>query len=202
MSLSVAVLIPVGPGHERLALRAHASVIDAWLNNRGPFGDVCIACADDADGRGPSWARNQLMNETPADWHFFLDADDEMMPGAFGLVDLTASATFGAICLDGRISRSNRWPVTRETLLGHGANGTLAMGCFVRGDLGLRFDESLRLGEDFDFYMRLPDFTKRREPLVNIGYRKPSAGPPVTRKDRQWQEACAVVVERYRPTSV
>lgn len=88
--------------------------------------------------------------------------------------------------------------MTREDLFQHGALGTLSMGCFVRGDLGLRFDESMDIGEDFDFYLRLPSFTKRNKPLVHIGYTEPSAGGPRGASKVGWLDACAAVIERYR----
>lgn len=197
--MKVAVIIPVGPGHEELAKRAVASVRSAWATHRGPFTEFVVHVVDDTKGElGRSAARNRGMDEAPADWHFLLDADDEMYTGAFRLVDLEASATFGAITLLGRRYRRDVWPCTRDTLLARGAHGTLSMGCFVRGDLGLRFDESLDAGEDFDFYMRLPSFTKRLEPLVSIGYDQPSAGGPRGYESIDWLKACNEAIDRYR----
>ena len=197
--LSCSVVIPVGPGHEAYSDNAARSVLRAWEYNRGPFTGFWVDRVWDRDGTlGPSRARNQGMDQRPADWHFLLDADDAMMPEAFTLVDLEAPATFGAVMLDGQVSRDNVWPVDREVVRERGALGTLSMGCFVRGDLGLRFREDLRMAEDFDFYCRLPGFTKRREALVNIGYRKPRAG--YGEKDREavgWLHHCNAIIESH-----
>lgn len=201
--MNCVVVIPVGPGHGRLSIRAFASVQDAWAQNPGPFRELQTVLVDDMDGTlGRSRARNQGLDDNPADWHFLLDADDEMMPRAFGLASMTHPATFGAICLNGKVTLANRAKVTRETLLSYGARGTLSMGCFLYGNLGLRFDESLDIGEDFDFYLRLPGFLKVREPLVSIGYDQPSAGGPRGLASEGWVEACDRVVERYRTTEV
>jgi hypothetical protein len=193
------VVIPVGPGHEVYAPQAVASAWKAWKTGRGPFTELGVVIIDDTRGEmGRSAARNRGMDENPADWHFLLDADDRMMPGAFALVDLTAPATFGAICLDGKILDVNRIQVDHETIVAQGARGgTLSMGFFVRGDLGLRFDEALDAGEDFDLYLRLPGFTKRDKPLVSIGYELPSAGGPRGYDTLDWLEACDRAVERY-----
>lgn len=193
--LSVAVVIPVGPGHQLVSARARFSVERAWVTNRGPFSHLDIRVVDDSAGLGRSQARNRGLSD-PADWYFLLDADDQMMPGAFGLVQ-DAPATFGAIVLDGKPYKGNRWPVTRETLFEHGADGTLTMGCFIRGDVAARFNESLENGEDFDFYLRLPGFVKIQEPLVDIGYSTPSAGGKRKGAEGAWREACREVIRGY-----
>jgi glycosyltransferase involved in cell wall biosynthesis len=199
----VAVIIPVGPGHGVLSDRAVASVYAAWVQTRGPFAHMNVTRIQDQEGKlGRSRARNQGMDAAAGhyDWHFLLDADDMMMPDAFSLVDLTAPATFGAVCLNGQKYRWDVQPCTREILLRMGAHGTLSMGCFLKGDLGLRFDEDLDVAEDFDFYMRLPGWTKRKEPLVSIGYNDPSAGGPRGYEEIDWVKACNRVIHRYRRT--
>lgn len=194
------VVIPVGPGHEQLAGNATESVVRSWDCERGPFDEIEIfQVPDPAGALGRSRARN-IGLEQPADWHFLLDADDEMLPGAFAELDQGAPATFGAIYFRARRYHADVYPCTRDTLFQHGARGTLSMGCFVRGDLGLRFDESLDVGEDFDFYLRLPGFTKRRDPLVSIGYDHPSAVGPRGYVRADWVGTCNRVIERYRST--
>lgn len=191
------VVIPVGPGHEQLAERAASSARLSFAD-RGPFRSLEVVLVPDPEGLlGRSAARNLGMERNPADWHFLLDADDRMAPYAFTRIDLEYSATFGLVWLDGRMARNNVYPVTRETLFQKGALGTLSMGCFVRGDLGLRFDETLDAGEDFDFYMRLPDFTKVPWPLVDVGYSEPSAGGPRGYTEILWIEICNDVIRRY-----
>lgn len=197
----VVVIIPTGPGHEDLAIEAVRSVKDAWIYSQGPFSDMTVVPVFDLEGKlGRSAARNQGLDSFPADWHFLLDADDKMMPEALELVDLEVAATFGAVCLNGKVPTNNRYPLSRAQLFTRGPVGTLSMGCFVRGDLGLRFNETMDVGEDFDFYMRLPDFTKRRESLVDIGYSKdtPGAGGPRSSQDCDWTAECWKVIEQYR----
>jgi len=195
--LKVIVVIPVGPGHDDVALAAQASVVQTWAQSHGPFGEMQVALAPDHDGLlGRSAARNKGMEENPADWHFLLDADDTMCPYAFAMVDLRVDATFGTVYRAGRPVKGNRAVVNLRILRLFGARGTLSMGCFVRGDLGLRFDEELDVGEDFDFYLRLTSFTKRREPLVNIGT-GPSAGGPRSSERCDWWQECDKVVARY-----
>lgn len=195
------VVIPVGPGHTRQATYAVESVMRAWEdeNFRGPFTELQVAPQLDTAGElGRSKARNNGLS-IPADYHFLLDADDRMLPTTFSLVDQGSPATFGMVCLDGVVAKNNIVPVTRDLLFKHGAVGTLSMGCFLRGDLGLRFDENIDVGEDFDFYMRLPGFTKLPVPLVSIGYwHTESAGGPRTSKNTDWGKACRAAIEPYR----
>lgn len=197
--LTCAVIIPVGPGHEEYSDNAVRSVVCSWEYDPGPFTHLWITRVWDGKGDlGCAEARNVGMNRTLADWHFLLDADDTMMKGAFALVDLKAPATFGAIVLDRRLSSENLWPVDRQVLRERGALGTLSMGCFVRGDLGLRFREGFPVGEDFDFYCRLPGFTKRQKALVNIGYRKPRAGSGEKNREAVgWLYACNDIIEQH-----
>lgn len=200
VSNSVTVIIPVGPGHEELGKQAARSVREAWKHSHGPFTSMKLVLVDDGEGDlGRSAARNKGLDENPAKWHFLLDADDRMMLPAFTLIDQDATATFGAVCLDRRVLRENVYPVNHDILRRFGARKTICMGFFVRGDLGLRFDESLDVGEDFDFYMRLPDMVKVRDPLVSIGYKQPSASGPRGRggKKIQWTEVCDEIIARY-----
>lgn len=199
--MKLAVVIPVGPGHETYAQDAKDSVRLAWERTHGPFDAIGVACVSDARGElGRSAARNAGVRSMEADWYFFLDADDALMPNAFGLVDLEYPATFGAVCLNGAISADNVFPLVRDDLFRLGAKGTLSMGCFVRGEVAKAtpFDESLDAGEDFDFYLRLPGFVKIKESLVSIGYRNPSAGGPRGYETIRWFDVCASIIDRYR----
>ena len=193
--MRVSVIIPVGPYHREIAEGARQSVMEAWANP-GPFRSLNIDLCYDHAGGNRSRARNEGLSK-PCDWYFLLDADDRMMREAFSLVDLSAPATFGQIMLDGKRSKRNRHPVTRADLFEHGADGTLTMGFFLRGDLGLRFDETLENGEDFDFYMRLPGFVKVKPPLVNIGYSTISGNGKHKGFEGGWHEACRKVIDSY-----
>lgn len=185
------IITPVGPGHEDIVQRCNASVW-AEMQRTRIWDDVYHSVVMD-DGRGRSACRNMPMDD--ADWFFFIDADDILLPGALDQVDLTTDATFGAIQVDGKITQENKYPCTWETIRQYGARGTLSMGCFVR-NTGLRFDTTLDKGEDFDFYMRLKSFVKLQIPLVNIT-RFPSAGGPRGYAKIDWVKECDRVISRY-----
>lgn len=195
-----AVIIPVGPGHDPWISRVVKSVREAWEHNPGPFHSLDIGLSLDLDGlMGQSGARNRGLNLYPADWHFLMDAEDQMCRDTFSLIDLNYAATFGAWMLEGKLQKRNRYPCTRDDLFRYGARFTLYMACFVRGDLGLRFNEDLDVrGCDFDFYLRLPSFIKRPEPLVNVGYNTPSASGPKSAEHVLWWEVVDKVVDQYR----
>lgn len=188
--MKLVVITPVGPGHDELVKRASKSI-----GTSSQF-DVEHFIIDDLAGRlGRSKARNLGMID--ADWYFFLDADDMMCPGALELNDFNAAATFGAISLDGKIIKENVWPCGWPEIAKHGALGTLSMGFFCRADVArrVRFNEDMDAGEDFDFYMRLPDFVKIKQPLVDIGYSAPSAGGPRGYKRIDWTAICNKVID-------
>lgn len=73
MTEGVSIIIPVGPGHEDLALRALASAEAQTL----PCEVVVI---EDTAGRGAGWARNEGVRQAHGDLLVFLDADDELAP--------------------------------------------------------------------------------------------------------------------------
>jgi hypothetical protein len=189
-SPSLTVITPVGPGHHEIAERAQRSVIEA---GKGAFNSVVHDVILDKSGvLGRSGARNSGIRRAKSGWLFFLDADDMMRPDALFLIDPWATATFGAVSLDGKILDNNVWPCTWRDIALVGAAGTLSMGFFCRTDVAqeLLFNEELDTGEDFEFYLRLPDFTKRRLPLVDIGYSTPSATGPRGYRKIDWTGIC------------
>lgn len=191
MSTSCRVITPVGPGHEDVVVRA-AMTVQAATYNPGMFDYIEHCIVDDRDGgMGRGLARNKAMWDG---WMFFLDADDMMMPDAFELCDFDSPATFGAVCIEGVITEANKFPCTQADLKKYGARGTLSMGFFYNGNL--RFNEDMIIGEDFDFYMRLPSFVKVKEPLVSIG-RGPSAHGPRGYDRIDWQGECQKVISSY-----
>lgn len=185
------VVTPVGHGHEQIVKRCMETVQEA-IRNQTIWSSVTHHVLMD-DGRGRSATRNLGM--TDADWFFLIDADDEMLPDALNRVDLSTDATFGAIQLEGRITPENKYPCSFETIRKQGARGTLSMGCFVR-NTGIKFNEDLDRGEDFEFYLRLKSFTKLSVPLVNIT-RYPSAVGPRGYKRIDWVKECDRVIRRY-----
>lgn len=198
--MKLAIITPVGPGHERIADRAMISVSEATSYSWGPFTEIRRQVVPDPEGViGRSAARNAGMKlHRDADWFFFLDADDEMTPEALTLCDQTVDATFGAVALSGKVVPENVWPCT-WFMIGRrcGARGTLSMGFFCRASvaLDLLFNEEMDAGEDFDFYMRLPTFTKVKPPLVNIGRDVPSAGGPRGYEALDWIAVCNQIID-------
>ncbi len=195
--MGLVVITPVGPGHESILPLAALSVLHLEHHK---FTEITHVIINDTKGElGRSKARNLGM-ETPADWFFFLDADDVMMPYAPRFAKNQASAIFGAVQVNGRVPPSNKWPCGRKELFEHGGEGTLSMGCFVRAEVAreVRFDETLDKGEVFAFYMRLPSFYKVKPPLVSINSKIPSAVGPRGYEELDWHKTCREVIERYR----
>lgn len=189
--MELAVITPVGPGHIEVVQNCIRSVGEM---ERGPFSNIRHVVVEDYSGAlGRSRARNKGMVD--ADWYFFLDADDTIYPDATAHLDTRYVATFGLIVLNGRAARSNICPCKRVHLVKHGARGTLSMGMFVRAEVArsLRFNEGMEIGEDFDFYMRLPNFIKVPEKLVNISY------PLNKGKKSDWLGACRQVIDSCAP---
>src|SRR3990167_4772063 len=190
LRMKLSVITPVGPGHKEFVLNARASVSLARYAKNCKFTEVRHVVIDDHEGRmGRSRARNLGMTED-ADWFFFLDADDRMMPQALSLCDFRYQATFGTVfsrCALKKIT-SNIYPCGWQQIREHGAKGTLSMGFFCRADVArkLRFDERLDAGEDFDFYMRLDNFIKIDKPLADIGTDIPSATGPRGYESIDW----------------
>ncbi|TAM46281.1 MAG: glycosyltransferase [Gammaproteobacteria bacterium] len=169
--MQCAIIIPIGPGHQTLAQECAQSVQRAFQESPGPFDDILVLTVDDSEGRyGRSRARNQAVRqaaEAGAEWVFFLDADDLLLPEAFRLVAPYVAhhdAVWGAI-LENQYGSSEivkRAPqvdhiYSLRQLLDNDPVTTLQMGHFVKTRVALAhpFDESLDTGEDFDYYLRV-----------------------------------------------
>lgn len=166
----VAVLIPVGPGHERCAKEAEASAHDALLF--GGFTGVVLPMTDDGSGR--SATRNALVSlasRCRAEWVFFLDADDVLMEDTISIFHSLmfdnpgVDAFFGSICSDdgnggGPRIREDQSPSGlssfREFLFTHPFLA-VQIGHFVRTDVALElpFRTDMDCGEDYEYYLRL-----------------------------------------------
>lgn len=86
--MRIAILTPVGPGHEWAAWRAYCSSCSAWNYRRGPFTEFRHFLFDDREAyHGRALARNILQERAykgwSADWVIHLDCNDFLHPAAF-----------------------------------------------------------------------------------------------------------------------
>jgi FkbM family methyltransferase len=209
--LKCAVIIPVGPGHELLALDAVESVLKA-AESPTPFGDVLVIRVDDNAGEmGRSAARNEGVKRAKcagASWVFFLDADDVIHPMAFSHVAPyigSFDAIWGAIHelaedeIHGVMRANQLLEISNiAQLLGNDPRATLQMGHFVKTDIALAnpFDTRLDAGEDFDYYLRVwSKYRCIKVPLPLFFNRRGmhSSGPRAA-TGRQWQTAAQRVI--------
>jgi hypothetical protein len=185
--MRIVVITPVGPGHEEYARDCRESVRIEEDRARIKVKHLLI---DDTGGKlGRSKARNIGMEE-PADWYFFLDADDRMAKGALEAIDKRSPATFGLVAKINKEYAFNVMPCGWREVALYGCAGTLSMGFFLRADHKMPFNEDMDAGEDFEFYMRLPSFVKVDKPLALIGYNRPSATGPRGYERLDWTEVC------------
>lgn len=220
-SAKCAVVIPVGPGHQAHYQQAINSVMAAAQHDPGPFTDFdCVVIDDTAGIKGRSAARNEGVREAAArgaDWLFFLDADDLMMPQAFqqmaphmdradavwGLILESVDGGLGQETVSGRI-RLPQLPriETVSDLLLHDPYVTLQMGHFVRTSVALAtpFDESLDVGEDFEYYLRVWNSArcaKITAPLF-LNRRGMHSSGPRSGNGADWRESVGRVLEKAR----
>jgi len=154
-----------------LAKECQATVERAWAADPGNFTELEHLRVDDTRGLlGRSEARNRAVLralETGADWIFFLDADDGLLPGAFRSVSPFLGhyeAVWGSIiemspgqtAFDVRVPQVLTLGSFTEVLL-HDPYHTLQMGHFVRASVAAQhpFHTGMNTGEDFDYYLRL-----------------------------------------------
>lgn len=217
--MKVAVITPLGLGHEQFVLPCRRSV--------GVASDFCsgievehIILTD--DGRGRSATRNAAMEQAEdADWYFFLDADDEMTQTA--LVDFQeaiqrapeAGAVLGDVFFtDGSgkprdydcISKYNKRPESWADI----QNAREAMGLFAISNF-FKAEPARRLGfhkgtstvESHEFVMAFlveHDWVRSRCPLALIFRNRPSACGPVGYGDKnfKWADAIQPVHDFWR----
>lgn len=210
--MRLAVITPVGPGHLQYADECSESISAAWSTSRGPFEHLQHTLVIDDQGKlGRSRARNNGMLSSPdADWFMFLDADDLCLPNAFKLfgdvlsLNRRLSAVFGAIYTDRHgVIPENVMVHNWGELMRYGAVGTLSMGFFCRASDAreVKWDESMDVGEDFDFYVRLlrdHNWMKIEQPLVKIRLDVPSAVGPRGYVTLDWWATCQKVIDRER----
>lgn len=165
--MEVTIVIPVGPGHDKVARRAIASA----ENQSVP---VRVVTAPDPDGHGAGWARNQGVRQVSTEWMLFLDADDWLENNAVERLLWQARQHPGRYVYSDWWNGHGLWataPDTDHAWCGgtwHAISALLPT-AWVRQVGG--FDESLPAGEDTEFFMKL--ITSRRcgvrlpEPLLH-----------------------------------
>jgi succinoglycan biosynthesis protein ExoU len=142
--------------------------------------DARVSFFQQEGNAGPAAARNRAINATTAPWLSVLDADDYFLPGRLEkLHRLTSECEFVSGQLI-RIHEGDAIATLPPTLPG---SRQLSFSAFVEGNFnpqfldlgflkpvfsraflnahGLRYDESLRLGEDYEFYARAIAFGAR-----------------------------------------
>lgn len=187
--VTVAVIIPVGPGHEEIVNECIQSVINA-SRKRGKFKKPAVITVDDTEGKfGRSRARNMGVKRADTDYVFFLDSDDLMHPKAFKYASgyLEYDGIWGDIySFSENETPIRRWgqvyPRNLNELKFYDPTLTIQMGHFVRREIALEnpFDEEMNTAEDFDYYLRVwkkHDCIKINKPLFYNRRGVHSSGP-------------------------
>lgn len=208
------VIIPVGPGHKELSQRVITSIEQAIAYGKGGFSEIEILPQDDTLGQGRSRARNLGVTEAgrrEADWLFFIDADELMVPTAFSDVEhLLADydAIWGAIyeanlATQQATRRANDVaPITTlEQVLVNHPFLTLHNGHFVRHEVAQThpFNTEMDCGEDFEYYLRVwrdARCIKIDKPLFLNVRGQHSTGPRAA-TGKEWNEAMPRVFANF-----
>ncbi|HET6514377.1 MAG TPA: FkbM family methyltransferase [Thermodesulfovibrionales bacterium] len=215
-----AVVTPVGPGHLDLYKKCLQTAQRAYDLHPGRFSEMIPLSIVDSEGTlGRSRARNlgvRKAAEMGVDWIFFIDADDEMAPRAFESVSPYLDrydAIWGAI-----------WPIEHGETVAHERPGqlpflysiedvlscdpflTLQIGHFVKTTIALSevFDESIDIGEDFDYYMRIWESYKCIKIPIPFFYnrRGQHSQGPRSATGLDWRKAVEAILHRYRRGSI
>lgn len=191
--MEVEVVIPVGPGHEDLAIEAATSAMALGYD---------VIPVDDTKGElGRSRARNIGVQMAKAEWVFFLDADDLMHKDARKAKKYTQYDGIWGLINDGKVRIPQVRKVDFNTLVGHEPTQTLQMGHFIRRRVALDypFNEVLDTGEDFDYYIRVwRDKNCIKIPhTLFINRRGNHSTGPRSANGREWREAVTGLQRKY-----
>ncbi len=214
--MKCAVITPVGPGHEQLFLESQESIQLAYDTSLGPFSDILTISIDDTAGEiGRSAARNEAIRRAAAEdaeWIFFLDADDLLLPEVFQAVAPYIGkydAIWGSIaeikpgCQEAVLRAPQVSPILEmEAILSADPYRTLQIGHFVRTQLALEnlFDENMDTGEDFDYHLRIWDQHKciKIEAPLFVNRRGCHSVGPKSADGADWRRSVEATIDRYR----
>jgi hypothetical protein len=165
------------------------------------FDNIHIRVGEDTDGAlGRSAMRNQMAEGIPdEDWLFFLDADDLMHPNAIREVtesDGDKVAVWGLIleyqsgCVLERFQIP--WVESYEDLVRYDPYMTLQMGHFIKKGAWRPFNESMDVGEDWEYYLRIwkehdGHCIKQAGPMM-VNVRGQHSTGPRSGNGRQWRD--------------
>ena len=140
--MKASVIIPCHPRNRPTLARTRASV-DAAAKGL----DVEVIVVDDAESRGPSWARNEGLRRAAGDVVFFVDADDTVRINYFSTL-MNVLVQTGA---DFVLSGFGAAPLKRDyNLVGNPAIRTVLLPAFF----GFSFSDVRRWNEGGDLFAR------------------------------------------------
>lgn len=149
--MEASIVIPIGPGHEYIAARAIASAENQTVPCR-------VITAQDPDGHGAGWARNQGMRSVKTEWVVFLDADDWIEPNAVERLLWQAGQKPGRYIYPDWYDYQGVWKEAPQTGAAWCGGTWHAMTCLLPLQWVMQvggFDETLPAGEDTEFFLRL-----------------------------------------------
>ena len=214
-SVKCCVITPVGPGHEAAHKQARLSVQRAFLMNPGSIAELVYPDLPDPHGKyGRSNRRNlgiDIAQREGCEWILFLDADDLLEPGAFGLLsahDKEVDALWGAILEtkgNGKAAlRPNQVMPIKDIsqILQADPYLTLQMGHFVRTSIAadIRFDERMDTGEDFKYYLEVWKRAKclKADIPIFVNRRGNHSKGPRSADGADWRDAVSRVFLEFR----
>ncbi len=204
---SVDVIVPIGPGHDQIANEAITSVFMARDCHSGVFTDIQVRAIDDTKAKlGRSKARNMAVQESEADWLFYLDADDLLHPKAFDNFMGGFDAIWGRIVEDREGCMLDRFQIPNigsfEDLIRYDPYYTIQMGHFIRREVAVKypFDEEMNTGEDWHYYLRVwkaQKCAKIDKPFMVNRRGRHSTGPRAA-TGRDWMASVHAQIEKAR----
>ena len=212
--MKLAIITPVGPGHDMLAREALGSIAQAAKHSQGPFDDIKFIRMEDPEGEfGRSLTRNMGVleaEEAGCEWVFFLDADDLMTDHAFVAMEdyMNYDAVWGQI-YDVKPGenfarrRMEQVPVDSvKDLLNHDPYLTLQMGHFVRTEIALNnpFNVEMDAGEDFEYYLRLWENYSciKSDKIFFINRRGLNSQGPRSANGAVWRKSVKKVIQQHK----